>query len=81
MIWGSTFTVVQTALRFCNLDHAEAENMARGLIEDGIIDETGSNWAEGIDYLEAVVEKMKAACLRLEISEERVIAATNMRNT
>jgi hypothetical protein len=79
--WETTFTSVQTALRFCNLDHAEAEAAARYFSEDGIIDEIGSDWAESIDYLEAIVETMKAACIRLEISEKRVIAAKNSRNT
>jgi hypothetical protein len=43
-------------------------------------DEMGSDWAESIDYLEAVVEMMKAAAIRLGISEDRVIAAGNRRN-
>jgi hypothetical protein len=74
--WATTFMSVQTALRFCNFDHVKAEEMARNSIdEDGgwFVDESGSRWAESIDYLEEVVLMMKAAVARLEISEDRAI--------
>jgi hypothetical protein len=74
--WAMTFTDVQTALRFCNFDHVKAEEMARNSIdEDGgwFIDESGSRWAESIDYLEEVVSMMKAALARLEVSEDRAL--------
>jgi hypothetical protein len=74
--WAATLFCVQTALSFCNMDHAEAEKIARdSLDEDGgsFIDETGSNWAESVEYLEAIVAIMKAALARLEISEDRAM--------
>src|ERR1700730_15210815 len=71
--WDTTFTVVQTALHFCNLDHAKAEEMARECIDADILDEMGSNWANSVVYLEAIVETMKAALVRLEVSEDRAL--------
>jgi len=71
--WDTTFTVVQTALHFCNLDHAKAEEMARECIDADILDEMGSNWANSVEYLEAIVETMKAALVRLEVSEDRAL--------
>jgi hypothetical protein len=71
--WGATFTCVQTALLFCNLDHAKAEKAARAFINADILDETGSQWADTIDYLEATVAIMKAALVRLEVSEDRAL--------
>src|SRR3984893_5936210 len=75
-VFHELFTSVQTALRFCNFDHVKAEEMVRNsLDEDGgwFIDETGSRWAESVEYLEEVVSMMKAAVARLEISEDRAI--------
>jgi len=74
--WASTFTCVQTALRFCNFDYVEAEDMARNSIDEdggGLIDETVSHWTESVEYLEAVVAMMKAALARFEISEDRAL--------
>jgi hypothetical protein len=74
--WGATFTDVQIALRFCNLDYVEAEEMARNsLDEDGgwFIDETGSRWTESVEHLESIVATMKAALVRLEVSEDRAL--------
>jgi hypothetical protein len=34
----------------------------------------GADWAESIDYLEAMVAIMKVACNRLAISDERAAA-------
>jgi hypothetical protein len=72
-IWGTTFTSVQTAMRFCNFDHVKAKAAVRGMIEtdDTLVDEAGSHWAESIEYLESVIAMMKAASARLELSEKR----------
>jgi hypothetical protein len=75
-LFEALFMSVQTALRFCNFDHVKAEEMARNsLDEDGgwFIAESGSRWAESIDYFEEVSSIMKAAIARLEISEDRAI--------
>jgi hypothetical protein len=71
--WGTTFTSVQTVLRFCNLDYVEAEKMVRKFIDLDILDETGSRWTESVEYLESIVATMKAALVRLEISEDRAL--------
>lgn len=71
--WGSTFTTVQFALRFCNLDHVEAGKMVRRFIDSDILDETGSRWMESVEYLESIVAIMKAALVRLEVSEDRAL--------
>src|ERR1700730_10212478 len=81
-LFDALFTSVQTALRFCNLDYVKAEEMARNsLDEDGgwFIDETGSRWAESVEYLEAIVETMKAALVRLEVSEDRALGRKRRR--
>jgi hypothetical protein len=67
--WDSAFTSVQTALRFCNVDHLEAERTARTMIDLDILDETGARWAESAEYLESIAATMKAALARLEIAE------------
>jgi hypothetical protein len=72
-IWGTTFMNMQTALRFCNLDHVEAEKMVRKFIDLDILDETGSRWTESVEYLESIVATMKAALVRLEVSEDRAL--------
>jgi hypothetical protein len=80
--WNLTFRSVQIAPGFCNLDHVKAEEMARNsLDEDGgwFIDETGSRWAESIDYLEEAVSMMKAAVARLEVSRDRASASRDQR--
>ena len=64
---------MQTALRFCNLDHVEAEKMARAFIDADILDETGVRWTESVEYLESIVATMKAALVRLEVSEDRAL--------
>jgi hypothetical protein len=69
--WDFTFTSVQTAALFCNLDYVEALKMMRKIIEADILDETGSSWAESIEYLKVTVTIMKAALARLEASEGR----------
>ena len=71
--WGTTFTSVQTAVRFCNLDYVEAGKMVRKFIDAGILDETGSRWLESVEYLEAIIAIMKAALVRLEVSEDRAL--------
>jgi hypothetical protein len=71
--WGATFTSVQTALRFCNLDYVEAGKMVRKFIDLDILDETGSRWTESVEYLESIVATMKAALVRLEVSEDRAL--------
>jgi len=71
--WDTTFTVVQTALRFCNLDYAEAGKAVREFIDADILDETGSRWLESVEYLEVIVETMKAALVLLEVSEDRAL--------
>jgi hypothetical protein len=74
--WAAVFIDLQFALRFCNMDHAEAEEIARdSLDEDGgwLIDKLGSDWTESVEYLEAVVAIMKAALARLQISEDRAL--------
>jgi hypothetical protein len=71
--WGAAFTDVQTAARFCNLDHVEAGKTTRKMIDSDILDETGSRWAESVEYLESIVEIMKAALVRLEVSEDRAL--------
>jgi hypothetical protein len=81
--WATTFMSVQTALRFCNFDHVKAEEMARDSIgEDGgwFIDESGSRWAESVEYLESIVATMKAALVRLEVSEDRAIRSAAKRS-
>jgi len=40
--WRTTFTDVQTAVRFCNLDHVEAGKTVRKFIDSDILDETGT---------------------------------------
>jgi hypothetical protein len=74
--WATTFTSAQTALRFCNLDHVEAGKTTRKMIDSDILDETGSRWAESVEYLESIVATMKAALVRLEISEDRALGRT-----
>jgi hypothetical protein len=74
--FSALFTDVQTALRFCNFDHVKAEEMARNsLDEDGgwFIGESGSRWTESVEYLESIVATMKAALVRLEVSEDRAL--------
>jgi hypothetical protein len=74
--FNALFTSVQTALRFCNFDHVKAQEMVRNsLDEDGgwFIDETGSRWLESVEYMEAIVETMKVALVRLEVSEDRAL--------
>jgi hypothetical protein len=71
--WATTFTSVQTVLRFCNLDYVEAEKMVRKFIDLDILDETGSRWTESVEYLESIVATMKAALIRLEVSEDRAL--------
>src|ERR1700730_7784641 len=71
--WAATFTSVQTALRFCNLDYVEAGKMVRKFIDLDILDETGSRWTESVEYLESIVATMKAALVRLEVSEDRAL--------
>jgi hypothetical protein len=46
---------------------------ARAFIDADILDETGSQWADTIDYLEATIAIMKAALVRLEVSEDRAL--------
>jgi hypothetical protein len=77
--WATTFTSVQTTLRFCNLDHVEAGKTTRKMIGSDILDETGSHWAESVEYLESIVATMKAPLVRLEISEDRVLRRTRRR--
>lgn len=72
--WDAAFTSVQTALRFCNFDRMEAEKAVREFGTDGLVEALGSDWAESIDYLEAVVATMKAAVVRLATCEDRVLA-------
>jgi hypothetical protein len=72
-IWATTFTSVQTVLRFCNLDHVEAEKTVHKFIDFDILDETGSRWTESVEYLESIVATMKAALARLEVSEDRAL--------
>ena len=77
--WSTTFIIVQTAARFCNFNHVKAEETVRNsLAKDGgwFIDKADSNWADTIDYLEAVIAIMKAALARLEISKDRVLVRT-----
>jgi hypothetical protein len=71
--WAATFTSVQTALRFCNLDHVEARKMVLKLIDLDILDETGVRWVESVEYLESIVATLKAALARLEVSEDRAL--------
>jgi hypothetical protein len=52
--WATTFTSVQTVLRFCNLDYVEAEKIVRKFIDLDILDETGSRWTESVEYLESI---------------------------
>jgi hypothetical protein len=77
--WATTFTSVQTTLRFCNLDHVEAGKTTRKMIGSDILDETGSHWAESAEYLESIVATMKAPLVRLEISDDRVLGRTRRR--
>ena len=77
--WGTTFTCVQTALRFCNLDHVEAGKTVRKMINSDILDETGSRWTESVEYLESIVATMKAALVRLEVSEDRALGRKRRR--
>jgi hypothetical protein len=72
--WDSAFTSVQTALRFCNFDHVEAEKAA--LVDSDILDEMGAHWAESVEYLRSIVATMKAALVRLEISKDRALGRT-----
>ncbi len=75
-LFDALFTSVQTALRFCNFDHVKAEEMARNSPDEdggGFIDEMGSRWAESVEYLEEAVSMMKAALVRLEVSEDRAL--------
>jgi hypothetical protein len=54
----------------------KAEEMVRNsLDEDGgwFINETGSRWAESVEYLELIITTMKAALVRLEVSEDRAL--------
>ena len=78
--WAATFTSVQTAVRFCNLDYAEAGKTVRNFIDADILDETGSCWLESVEFLEAVVEIMKAALVRLEVSEDRALGRRRRRS-
>src|ERR1700730_7733423 len=78
--WGATFTSVQTALRFCNLDYAEAGKMVRKFIDADILDETGSRWAESVGYLEEDLAIMKADLVRLEVSEDRALGRKRRRS-
>ncbi|MDQ6868826.1 MAG: hypothetical protein M3178_10635 [Pseudomonadota bacterium] len=71
--FNALFTSVQLALRFCNLDYVEAGKMVRKFIDADLLDETGSRWAESVEYLEAIVATMKAALVRLEVSEDRAL--------
>jgi hypothetical protein len=73
------FTSVRTALRFCNLDYAEAGTMVRKFIDADILDETGSRWTESVEYLESIVATMKAALARLEVSEDRALGRKKRR--
>jgi hypothetical protein len=77
--WGATFTDVQIALRFCNLDYVEAGKMVRKFIDADILDETGSRWTESVEYLESIVTMMKAALVRLEVSEDRALGRKRRR--
>ena len=77
--WGTTFTSVQTVLRFCNLDYVEAEKMVRKFIDLDILDETGSRWTESVEYLESIVATMKAALARLKVSEDRALGRKRRR--
>jgi hypothetical protein len=74
--WSATFTKVQTALRFCNLDYVGAEKVVREFIDADILDETGVRWTESVEYLESIVATIKAALVRLEVSEDRALART-----
>jgi hypothetical protein len=77
--WGTTFTSVQIALRFCNLNYVEAGKMVREFIDADILDETGVRWTESVEYLESIVATMKAALARLEASEDRALGRKRRR--
>jgi hypothetical protein len=77
--WNTTFISVQFALRFCNLDYVEAGTMARKFIDADILDETGSRWTESVEFLESIVATMKAALVRLEVSEDRALGRKRRR--
>jgi hypothetical protein len=71
--WGATSTDVQMALRFCNLNYVEAGEMVARFIDADILDKMGSRWTDAVQYLETIVETMKAALVRLEVSEDRAL--------
>ena len=71
--WAAAFLDVQTAVRFCNLDYVEAGKVVRKFIDADILDETGSRWLGSVEYLESIVSIMKAALVRLEVSEDRAL--------
>jgi len=71
----------QIALNFCNLDHVKAAEAAARLVKDGLIDEAGASLANTIEALEAIIEVMKKALIRLEISERLALASMNGRST
>ena len=57
----------------------EAGKTTRKTINSDILDETGSHWAESVEYLKLIVATMKAPLVRLKISEDRAFGRTRRR--
>jgi len=52
--------------------------MVRKFTDLDILDETGSRWTESVEYLESIVATMKAALVRLEVSEDRALGRSGL---
>jgi hypothetical protein len=76
-LFDALFMSVQTALRFCNLDHVKAEEMARGWLGQGdLADRVGAELEESVRYLKGAVQVVEIGIARVEVSNDRALGRT-----